>query len=284
MEASSCNTEAQALLTSTGWLKIHTDAASLASRRRLAKRQAEYGVESRTLSVAETQSLEPALADGLAGAIFYPEVMSLRSPQRAIESLARRFTSDGSAFTQDEVTAIGQSGTAAWIETAGAGRQIFDYIVIACGAWSAPFAAMVGERLCLKAERGYHVMLYHPPLPLTRPVTVSSPGYTIAPMQDGLRIASGVEFASLSAPPDLRRIQAMARHATTIVDGLDPAPKAEWLGFRPSMPNSIPVLRRARRNHRIVLAFGHGHLGVTLGPHEAGRIAALIEAPATSVV
>lgn len=271
------DTDAAPLLVSKGWLKVHSNPQSLAAGWRLAEMQAEFGIESQLLSASAMRSLEPALAAGLAGAVFYPEVMSLRSPLRAIELLAQHFVSNGGTFTHDQVSAISQTGTAVIIETANAGRHVFERVVLACGAWSGRLASMLGEQVNLKTERGYHSMLTHPPITLTRPVTVSSPGYTMAPMIDGLRIASGVEIANLTAPAEWRRIRAMARHAATIVGGLDSAPLSEWLGCRPSMPDSIPVLRYASAANRVVLAFGHGHLGVTLGPSEANRIAALID-------
>src|ERR1700757_1403400 len=111
-----------------------------------------------------------------------------------------------------------------------------------------------------------------PPQPLTRPVTVTSPGYTLAPMIDGLRLASGVEFAGVDAPPDMRRIQRMARHAAAVLTGLQTEPLSQWFGFRPSVPDSVPVVRPSRFDPRFIFAFGHGHLGITLAPWTAKAI------------
>lgn len=149
----------------------------------------------------------------------------------------------------------------------------FDRAVIAAGAWSKPFAAMLGSTPRLNSERGYHLMFPNGGQQLRRPVSVVSPGYTLAPMIEGLRLASGIEFASVEACPDFRRIAAMAAHARTLLPHLPAEPTSRWLGRRPSMPDSLPVIRTAEGAPNFVLAFGHGHLGLTLGP-VTGRIVA----------
>jgi D-amino-acid dehydrogenase len=112
---------------------------------------------------------------------------------------------------------------------------------------------------------------------LRRPVFVASPGYTLAPMENGIRLTSGVEFARLDAAPDFRRIRSMTAHAATVLSGLKTPPLSEWLGFWPSMPHSLPVIGSVRSQPNIVLAFGHGHLGLTLGPITGRLVAKIIQ-------
>jgi D-amino-acid dehydrogenase len=95
-------------------------------------------------------------------------------------------------------------------------------------------------------------------------------------MEDGMRLTAGAEFAGLSAPPDFRHIRRMIKHAQTSLPGLSPRPLSEWLGFRPSMPKSMPVIGPLPRYPQVILAFGHGHLGLTLGPVTGGLVAATL--------
>jgi D-amino-acid dehydrogenase len=129
----------------------------------------------------------------------------------------------------------------------------------------------------LDTERGYHIMLRTPAHSIQRPVTVNSPGYTLAQMEDGLRLTTGIEFAGIDAAADFRRIRRMVGHVKTLMPQLDTEPQAEWLGFRPSMPHSLPVIGPARENPNVILAYGHGHLGVTLAPTTGRIVAAVVD-------
>jgi glycine/D-amino acid oxidase-like deaminating enzyme len=266
--------QASDLLEQRGWLKVATSSAVVETLRTNAQAQARYGVSSNVLTGGEVCELEPGLAKTIMGGVFYPGLVSLRSPLSMMQALARRFIADGGTYHVCDVSEFGQDGDEVWIKPDSNLR--FDRIVIAAGIWSKPLARRIGETIPLEAERGYHLMLRHPPLPLTRPVSVVSPGYTLAPMLDGLRLASGVEFAGVDAPPDMRRIERMAVHATTVVTGLQNEPLGRWLGFRPSVPDSIPIVRPSRRNPKFILAVGHGHLGITLAPWTAEAVSKII--------
>jgi glycine/D-amino acid oxidase-like deaminating enzyme len=262
------------LLDQRGWLKVGTSSADVETLRANAQAQAGFGVSSNGLTGDEVRELEPGLAKTVVGGVLYPGLVSLRSPLAVMQALARRFIADGGSYDLCDVSEFGQDGDEVWINADNDRR--FDRIVIAAGIWSRPLARHLGEAIPLEAERGYHLMLRHPPLALTRPVSVASPGYTLAPMLDGLRLASGVEFAGVDAPPDMRRIERMAVHAMGVVTGLQNEPLSRWLGFRPSVPDSIPIVRPSRRNPKFIFAFGHGHLGITLAPWTAKAVSKII--------
>jgi glycine/D-amino acid oxidase-like deaminating enzyme len=265
---------ASALLQQRGWLKVGTSVQAVEGLRKHARDQACFGVSSQTLGGDEVRELEPLLSKSVVGGVLYPGLVSLRSPLSVMQALARLFVSNGGTYHSTEVSELGQTGDRAWIN-AGKIRS-FDRIIVAAGIWSKRLAEQIGEVILLEAERGYHLMLPSSAQPLTRPVSVASPGYTLAPMPDGLRLASGVEFAGVDARPDMRRIERMARHATSIVTGLRNEPISRWLGFRPSVPDSIPIVRPSRRSQKIILAFGHGHLGVTLAPWTARAVGEIV--------
>ena len=266
--------EATALLDQRGWLKVGTSSQVVETLRRNAEEQARFGVASQILTGEEVRELEPGLSKAVIGGVLYPGLVCLRSPLVVMQALARRFIADGGIYHVCDVSEFGQEGHQVWIN-ADCNRR-FDRIIIAAGIWSRLLIQRIGEAIPLEAERGYHLMLRHPPQPLTRPVSVALPAYTLAPMLDGLRLASGVEFAGVDAPPDMRRIERIARHATGIVTGLQNEPISRWLGFRPSVPNSIPIVRPSRRNPKFVFAVGHGHLGITLAPWTAKAISQIV--------
>jgi glycine/D-amino acid oxidase-like deaminating enzyme len=266
--------DAHVLLKERGWLKVGTSLEVVEDLKRHAIAQARFGVSSQVLTGDEVRELEPGISRIVAGGVFYPGLVSMRSPLSVMQALARRFIADGGTYHLGVVSALGGNSDHVWLDTSE--RQRFDRIIIAAGIWSKPLAQQIGETVPLEAERGYHLMLRDPPQSLTRPVSVASPGYTLAPMVDGLRLASGVEFADVDAPADMRRIGRMAHHAKTVVTGLQTEPLSQWLGFRPSVPDSIPVVRPSRYLPRFIFAFGHGHLGITLAPWTAKAISKIV--------
>ncbi len=143
----------------------------------------------------------------------------------------------------------------------------------ATGAWSRPLAKMLGQDIPLDTERGYNTTLPDPRIQLSRPVCPAERGFFVTPMKAGLRIGGAVEFAGLKAEPDFRRARAMLALCERMLPGLNAEGGREWMGFRPSMPDSMPVIGRATRHPNAIFAFGHGHLGLTLGA-TTGRLVA----------
>jgi D-amino-acid dehydrogenase len=227
--------------------------------------------------------LEPALAP-VAGALFFPEAAHLLSPVEMMRALAADAAAAGVSFQRKAVARL-EEGPAAILVRMEDGSSAFDAVVVAAGAWSQQILRTLPVDLPLDTERGYHLMLPTPDKTLTRPVSFPAPGYTLAQMADGIRLTTGVEFAGLDAAPDFRRARHMLAHARRMLAGLAGEPREEWLGFRPSMADSMPVIGRLRRYPRVIVAFGHGHLGVTLGPVTGAAVAALAsgKAPAPEI-
>jgi len=148
--------------------------------------------------------------------------------------------------------------------------------VLAAGAFSRRLARAGGTAVPLEAERGYHLMLPHPERALGRAVYTVEGGFLLAPMTAGLRLTGGVELASNEAAPDYRRVRRLLPQAARLVPGLDTTVTSQWQGHRPSLPDSLPVLGRAPGRRNLWLAFGHQHIGVTLGPMTGRLIADLV--------
>ena len=156
-----------------------------------------------------------------------------------------------------------------------AGDQECDLIVLAAGAWSRNLAAKLGARVLLEAERGYHIMLPKPPVMPNRFITFMDRKFATLPHEDGLRVTTGIEYAKVDAPPDYRRIRSMLPFAQESIRDLDMTEQSIWLGRRPTLPNSVPVISRSPRHDNVLLAFGHSHLGLTMGPATGQIIADL---------
>jgi D-amino-acid dehydrogenase len=262
------------LFRSNGWLKVALDDNAL---ERLVESETSlldrFAVPYEVLDRRALKELEPALSSEVAGGLWLKANREITHPQAYSDRLAELFFASGGrqqrsrvaglAFDDDRVTGV--------LTTEGTLQG--DVVVIAAGAFSGHLARAVGHDVPLEAERGYHLMLRQPTPTLGRPIYCSDPGFVLAPMDHGLRLTSGVELASLDAPPDFsipRRLLPLARR---YLPSLGSEVQSEWQGFRPSLPDSLPVIGAARRHPNVYLAFGHQHLGLTLSA-VTGRIIA----------
>lgn len=262
------------LVRTGGWLKVARSEASLLAHTAYDRRMLDRaGVEYRLLDEAEVHTLEPALSPELTAGLHLPRNRAVRHPQRYVEGIARTVQERGGTWLQAHARRFVLDGSRIAAVVTTAGELEADAVVLAAGAFSRTLAAWAGIRVPLDTERGYHVMLSHPEPTLSRPVYPVEDAFVLAPMEHGLRLTGGVELASTSARPDFRRIRRLAQKATAILPGLDPTVRSEWQGYRPTLPDSLPVLGRAASRPNLFLAFGHQHIGLTLGP-VTGRIVA----------
>jgi len=150
-------------------------------------------------------------------------------------------------------------------------------VVIAAGAWSKELARQVGDRVPLDTERGYHLNLDPGEAgELRRPVVFPERGFVLAPMQDGIRLTSGVELAGLHAAPDFSRIHRLLPAAREALPGLSDRVSRQWMGYRPSTPDSLPVIGVSPHSRSVFYAFGHQHLGLTLSAITGRLVAAAV--------
>jgi D-amino-acid dehydrogenase len=148
--------------------------------------------------------------------------------------------------------------------------------VLAAGAHSRPFAAKLGARVPLDVERGYHAMLPAPRLELPAQMIDGEGKYALTSMAGGLRLAGTVEFGGLEAPPNYARAEQLVANARRLLPELDARDPTYWMGFRPSLPDGLPVIGAAPASPRAIFAFGHAHLGLTLAATTAGIVADLV--------
>ena len=228
------------------------------------------------LTVEEMRQLEPALARDLHAGIFTPTANSVTHPYHLSQRLARYARSLGGEFVTADVRAVepGREGGPHRIVTETDTYEA-DAIVIAAGAFSKMFAKSVGSHIPLDTERGYHLWLPDPGVEMRRPILVGDHRFGIVPMTGGLRLAGTVEFAGTRLPPYWDRADLLGELARKFVPGLNLEGADRWMGYRPSLPDSLPVIGRAPGNRDVYFAFGHGHLGLTMAAITGSLVADL---------
>jgi len=239
------------------------------------------GVAVEILGPNEVRQLVPAIGPDMAGGALATQSGHTTSPLALSNLLAAQIKREGGTFIRAkaigfEIGAVGPTHV-----RTDRGNIAVDDVIIAAGAFSKPLAAALGNTVPLDTERGYHMMLPEPRIDVRVPMLIPSMGFAITPMDDGLRLAGTVEFAGLEAPPNYDRSEILLRHARRLFPELHEAGKEPWMGYRPSMPDSLPVISRSNRFDRVFYAFGHGHLGLSLGA-VTGRIIADLLVDGTS--
>ena len=161
-------------------------------------------------------------------------------------------------------------------------RQVFDKLVIACGAFSKRLTDKLHENIPLDTERGYHVHFKDYDHLISRPIVYANRGFGMTPMEQGLRVVGTVEFGGLENSPSKSRIKNLILNAKDMLDGL-PEHKDEWLGFRPTLPDFLPVLGPSKNYKNVFYSFGHHHLGWTLGAISGKIISKMISGENTNL-
>ncbi len=236
------------------------------------------GIDWMELSGDELRQREPDLDRRYQFGLLVEEAGRCRDPGAYVAALAALARDRGAVLLRDEVTGLRiEAGRLAGVMTAAHGAVSCDAAVIAAGARSATLAAMAGERVPLESERGYHVVITDPPVGLRTSVMASDTKMVVNPMVGGLRAAGQVEIAGLAAAPDWRRADILRDNLLGMFPGLPrDLPDARvkvWFGHRPSTPDGRPVIARARGCRDVVLAFGHGHVGL-VSSARTGRVVA----------
>jgi D-amino-acid dehydrogenase len=265
------------LLRRTGQLQLYPspqarrkDAAAWRLRR-------ERGVVAQDVDVDEIRQLEPAVGGRYGCGVYLPNEGLIINPARLVSELTEHVARGGAEIVNAEILGFDLSGGSPSALMLNGGRISVDQVVIAAGAWSNALTRQLGEDLPLEVQRGYHVAISDPGIELKRPIVAADRKYFVSPMEGGLRIAGTVEFADISAPPDFRRANQLLASATELLPGLKSAGGGiQWMGNRPCLPDSLPVVDRSRDFPNVYYAFGNGHLGLTAAPMMGELVAALM--------
>lgn len=221
------------------------------------------GIPFDILSGEELRQMEPDLNPIFKQAMFMPEHGNCMNPFRLVTALADAFQRNGGEIIQGRVSEVttGEAGVVS-VQTE-AGRRPIDDLVIAAGAWSHQLARRIGHKVPLETQRGYHVTVTNAGAAPTRGVMWAERKFLTTPMEMGVRVAGTVEFAGLDAAPDYRRADALVRQAADMWRGFDGSEGTKWMGHRPCLPDSLPVISHSPKARNVYFAFGHGHVGLS---------------------
>ena len=266
-----------------GCLFLFDDPALMRSMKHHFALQEKAGVAVHLLDAAEVRQMEPGLTDRFVGAAFFPDSAHVSDPRAITLALYDTARARGIDHIAAEITAI-ETDPALRLLARDREAISVDAVVIAAGAWSKQLAASVGDRIPLDTERGYNITFPHAKNQLNRPVSFQGHGFVSSPLDIGLRIGGAVELGGLNLPPNHERTKAMFKKAGRFFRELPSFDEGTiWMGFRPSIPDSLPVIGYSTKSRRVVHAFGHGHYGLTQSAATGRLVADLIAERAPAI-
>ena len=262
------------LVENKGIMYFWTD-QDLKSRELEIKIRNDLGVKQQILSPHEIHDLEPHIKKIYHGGILYSNARHARNPKKILLKLFDLFIKRGGKFEKQNIQSINFNIDNKPILKTITKTYNFDKAVIACGAFSKKLTDQVDEKIPLDTERGYHVHFKGYDHLLTRPVIFLNRGFSITPMEQGLRVVGTVEFGGLKNPLSKKRVLNLVNNAKYLFPDLKQH-EDEWLGFRPTLPDFLPVLGPSKNHKNLFYSFGHHHLGWTLGPISGKIISGMI--------
>ena len=266
--------EAAHRIRETGWLKAWRSDAVAAAKQEQAL-LTEYGIASELLDRQAISALEPGIVPVYKVGLLHTQTASVNSPGAVVKAYARMFAGAGGDIRESDVKAIVPDGDR-WRAVLADGEILARHVVVALGPWSADLLRPLGYRVPLAFERGYHREFKpNPARTLQRPIHDADGSFLMTPMEQGIRVTSGVELTDRDAPSSFAQLDQVVPLARGVVEFGDDVGKT-WRGSRPTLPDSLPMIGPAPRHAGLWLAFGNQHIGFTTGPATGAAIAAMI--------
>ena len=251
------------LLEQKGIIYIWTN-KNIKSRELEIKVRNDLGIKQKILNVKEILDLEPNLKPVFSGGCYYDYAYHARDPYGILKKIFELFLKKGGKYIKEDVKSLKQINESQTLIKTDTKEYKFEKSVVACGAFSKKITDQLGEKIPLDTERGYHIHFKGMDHLISRPVIFLDRGFGMTPMNQGLRAVGTVELGGLENPISKKRIEYVANCAKELLPQLKEY-EDEWLGFRPTLPDFLPVIGPSKNNKNIVYAFGHQHLGWTLG-------------------
>lgn len=266
------------MLRENGWMRVFESDDSFGQIQNSIQRMREHGIKSEYLNAKELVELEPGLNPIFKHAVYHPAVAHVEDPEKYTKHLGHQFISLGGELIRAEATGFKlKDGVITEVITA-TGSYTADAVVIAAGAWSKELTKKLGIKTKLEAERGYHLIIEDDKEKrISMPILWEDKSLVMSPSSIGTKITNGVEFAGLKKNADYKKSVNNISHIRKALKTPLKEVKSEWLGFRPSTPDSIPIISKEKSIRNVFLCFGHGHLGLTLGPISGKIISNLID-------
>jgi D-amino-acid dehydrogenase len=248
--------------------ETETETPAALLERTLRERQ---GIRSERLSADDLRQMFPGISPKVKRGMLIPGNGFTVNPQRLVQTLGELLVQAGGELVNERVYKLIPRDGGGYTVMTNISWRPASQVVVAAGAWSRQLLDPLGVKVPLETERGYHAMLPSPGISLKLPISNKSRAFGVTPMEHGLRVAGTVEIAGLHAPPNEERAKVLIEHIRGMFPEVDTREHRFWMGFRPSTPDSLPILGAAPGRPGIFLALGHGHFGMTGGP-PSGRI------------
>ncbi len=272
-----------AMLRKEGNLQVYETEAEFRASLPGWQARADHGIDFRHMDPEEMAEVQPGLSPRFIRGTFTPGWYSITDPKDYTLALAERLRAQGGEVTQGEVVALTPDDAGVTLTLAHGQTRRAAQVVLAAGAHSHLLARGMGERIPLETERGYNTTLPGDAFDLRTQITFGGHGFVITRLASGIRVGGAVELGGLDLPPNFRRSEAMLKKAQSFLPGLRPTGGVQWMGFRPSLPDSLPAIGKARASSRVIYAFGHGHLGLTQSAGTARLVADLVTGTAPAI-
>ena len=270
------NTHFSSLFNAKGWLKVYRSGNAFDDTLRSRKVLDKVGTKYQYLNAAEIHDLEPHLAHTFKHGFFQQDSLNIKDPQLLVQGMVDLLVNRGGQYKKFDVKSIQDCNGV--IQLKGKSTDLLSHkVVIATGAWSRVLAKQFGDDIPLETERGYHLMLPESTQTLlSRPVVNGDNDFVLSPMNKGIRMTSQIELAGLNRAPNFNRIRKLLPLAKQMLPNIETQEESIWLGHRPSLPDSLPVLGHSTKSENVIYAFGHQHLGMTLAAITGDIIADLL--------
>nr|WP_298105499.1 FAD-dependent oxidoreductase [uncultured Shinella sp.] len=271
------------MLRKEGNLQVYESQAELNASLPGWKAREQHGVEFHHLDANAMAAIQPGLAPRFTHGTFTPGWYSIADPKLYTLALADHFRAQGGVIERADVSGLHPVESGIEIRTTDGRTLRAQKVVLSAGAFSHQVARSLGETIPLETERGYNTTLPIDAFDLRTQVTFGGHGFVVTRLSTGIRVGGAVELGGLKLPPNFQRSQAMLEKARAFLPGLKPQGGMQWMGFRPSLPDSLPAIGRARATPDVIYAFGHGHLGLTQSAGTARLVADLLTDRPTTI-
>lgn len=272
------------MLSQEGCLSLYANRAELDGDKEHLDVVNRFGFENQVLSSSELRQLEPSLSEKIEYAVLFPQNRSIADPHLLVKALFDRFMAMGGQFVQTKVKALNRTNsTVTHIETDIGQSLAISQVILSAGAFTGSLCQSIGDFIPLETERGYHTQIMAPGIQMRHSIIWPAKAFMVTPTAGGIRVGGTVELAGLDAPPDYRRAKVLVKRAQQAIPALQCEKTSEWMGHRPALPDTVPIIGPSKTTRGVFVATGHGHLGLTYAATTARLMADMVTGQPTPI-
>jgi D-amino-acid dehydrogenase len=264
------------MLSAEGCLSLYADEAEFRADREHIEVLERFGFRHEILGGNAIRDLEPALTTKIAKAVLFPDNRSVKDPYQLVLRLSEQFLSLGGRIEQGEVVDFDKGGSIKAVHLKDGRSIAASQTVLCAGAHTGRLSRLLGEPIPLETERGYHTQIMDPGISMRHSIIWPARAFMVTPTAGGIRVGGTVEMAGLDAEPDYWRAKVLVKRAREALPELRASEVTEWMGHRPALPDTVPVISPSAKHRGVFYATGHGHLGLTYAATTGRLIADLV--------